>query len=96
MQVESISQDINPDGSYNYAYALSDGQKVAEQGTGGVKADGSFSYVSPEGQNIQLNYVADENGFQPTGDHLPTPPPIPEAIIRALEWIKTHPAPETK
>lgn len=31
-------------------------------------------------------------GFQPQGDHLPTPPPIPPAIQRALEYLATLPA----
>lgn len=31
------------------------------------EAKGSFSYISPEGENIALSYIADENGFQPTG-----------------------------
>ncbi|XP_055387553.1 adhesive plaque matrix protein-like [Condylostylus longicornis] len=34
---------------------------------------GSYSYYDPEGNVIQLQYIADENGFQPTGDHLPKP-----------------------
>lgn len=38
----------------------------------------SYSYYSPEGELISVTYTADENGFQPQGDHLPTPPPIPE------------------
>lgn len=27
------------------------------------------------------------------GDHLPTPPPIPEAIQKALEFLRTQPEP---
>lgn len=46
---------------------------------------GSYSYISPEGQHITVNYVADENGFQAAGDHLPTPPPVPKAILESLE-----------
>lgn len=34
---------------------------------------GSFSYTSPEGIPISLNYIADENGYRPQGDHLPKP-----------------------
>lgn len=50
-------------------------------------AEGSFSYSSPEGESISLTYIADENGFQPQGDHLPTPPPIPIEIQEALDKL---------
>lgn len=30
-------------------------------------------------------YTAGVNGFVPEGDHLPTPPPIPEEILKVLE-----------
>lgn len=33
-------------------------------------------------------------GFQPQGDHLPTPPPIPPEIQRALEYLSTLPSTE--
>ncbi|EDW40233.1 GL25146 [Drosophila persimilis] len=59
-----------------------------------LKAGGwqlQLPYYSPESQLIQLTYTADENGFQPQGEHLPTPPPIPEAILKSLEWIRNHP-----
>ncbi|KAF5293143.1 hypothetical protein FQA39_LY13753 [Lamprigera yunnana] len=48
---------------------------------------GAFSYKSPEGTDISLQYTADENGFHPVGEHLPTPPPIPPAIQRALSLL---------
>lgn len=32
-----------------------------------------------------MTYTADEHGFHPQGAHLPTPPPIPEAIQKSLE-----------
>ncbi|KAL1512618.1 hypothetical protein ABEB36_002181 [Hypothenemus hampei] len=42
---------------------------------------GSFSYQAPDGQLISLRYVADENGFQPEGAHLPTNPPNLQSAI---------------
>ncbi|XP_055387532.1 larval cuticle protein LCP-17-like [Condylostylus longicornis] len=89
---------IDVDGSYNFEYETSNGIRAQEQGhskdlgngeTAEI-ADGGFSYTAPDGQIIKLQYVADETGFHPVGDHLPTPPPIPEAIQRALEYIKAH------
>ncbi|CAG7731187.1 unnamed protein product, partial [Allacma fusca] len=40
-----------------------------------------------DGTRINLQYTADENGFHPVGDHLPTPPPTPEAILESLRVI---------
>ncbi|EDV96125.1 pupal cuticle protein Edg-78E [Drosophila grimshawi] len=85
------ASDIRPDGSYSNNYETSNGIAAQEQGVGGYSASGGYSYYSPEGQLIQVSYVADENGFQPSGAHLPTPPPIPAAILKSLEYIRTHP-----
>lgn len=57
-----------------------------------ISVQGANSYTSPEGQVINLQYTAGEQGFVPTGDHLPTPPPIPEAIQRALAFIASQPS----
>lgn len=57
-----------------------------------VTAEGGFSYRAPDGQQISLTYTADETGFHPVGAHLPTPPPIPEAILKALEFNKQNPS----
>ncbi|XP_065163763.1 endocuticle structural glycoprotein SgAbd-8-like [Atheta coriaria] len=48
---------------------------------------GSFSYPAPDGSIINLTYVADEHGFQPQGEHLPTPPPIPAEIQKVLDTL---------
>ncbi|KAH8379818.1 hypothetical protein KR009_007374, partial [Drosophila setifemur] len=84
------SDPADPEGNYKFAFETSNGIQQQEAGNGnGVS--GSSSFITPEGIPITLTYVADENGFQPQGDHLPTPPPIPEAILRALEYIAAHP-----
>lgn len=33
---------------------------------------GSYSYVGPDGVLYTVSYVADKDGFRPTGPHLPT------------------------
>jgi len=86
----------NGDGTFRWATELSDGTKQEQSGYIKPGDDpenaiqvmqGSYSYYSPEGELISVTYIADENGFQPQGDHLPTPPPIPEAIQKALDII---------
>jgi len=88
----------NGDGTYRYAYETSDGSQAEESGylkpNGNDDpiqvAQGSFQYYSPEGQLIRLTYIADEGGFQPQGDHLPTPPPIPAEIQKSLDLIYSN------
>ncbi|XP_026747598.1 pupal cuticle protein 20-like [Trichoplusia ni] len=84
----------NGDGTYRYNYETGNGISAHESGAPraagpeglAVTAEGGFTYRAPDGQQISLTYTADENGFHPTGSHLPTPPPIPEAILRSLEY----------
>ncbi|XP_055913047.1 pupal cuticle protein Edg-78E-like [Eupeodes corollae] len=90
-QVNNHGSEINPDGSYSYHFDTTNGISAQESGIGGHYASGTSQYYNPDGELIELTYTADENGFQPKGAHLPTPPPIPEAIQRALEYIRSHP-----
>ncbi|KAJ8983215.1 hypothetical protein NQ317_016436 [Molorchus minor] len=79
----------NSQGTYRYEYETAN--HIVAQETGNLKNPssaevvGSYSYLAPNGETISLNYIADENGFRPSGNHLPTPPPVPEAILRSLE-----------
>ncbi|KPI97913.1 Endocuticle structural glycoprotein SgAbd-2 [Papilio xuthus] len=96
------SDGPNVDGSYKWLYET--GNQINAEEAGYVKnfgkgegqeeqvANGKFSYKAPDGSIITLQYVADANGFQPKGDHLPTPPPIPPAIQKALDLLKNAPA----
>merc|ERR1711946_80442 len=45
----------------------------------GSVSRGSYSYEL-EGVTYTVNWVADENGFQPTGAHLPVAPAMPEHV----------------
>lgn len=89
--ITKYNSEVNPDGSYAYEYGTSNNIAAEESGVGAVYAKGSVQYTAPDGQPIHLEYTADENGYQPKGDHLPTPPPIPDYILRALEYIEAHP-----
>ncbi|XP_049822224.1 larval cuticle protein LCP-17-like [Aethina tumida] len=96
-----LESDISPEGSYQWA--LETGNGIAAQEAGQIRAlgpeqvaksaQGSFQWTSPEGVPVAIQYVADENGYQPSGDAIPQPPPIPIAIQRALEYIAAHPPP---
>lgn len=89
----------NPDGSYNWSYETANGIQAQEQGylenpgtdEEAMNVVGSYSYTGEDGVPIQVTYKAGKNGFEPQGAHLPTPPPIPEEILRALEYIAAHP-----
>lgn len=77
-----------------FSYETEDGIKVeasgyqkqlgAEPENSGTVAKGSYSYTAPDGVKISVTWVADENGFQPIGDHIPTPPPF------AIDHVIAH------
>ncbi|KAL0121497.1 hypothetical protein PUN28_006777 [Cardiocondyla obscurior] len=97
--VSSYSDGPYPEGSYSYSYEAGNGIKAQEQGQqvqiskdeAANRVQGSYSYPDENGQPIALSYTADENGFHPSGEHLPVAPPVPDAILRALEYIAKHP-----
>ncbi|XP_052863992.1 LOW QUALITY PROTEIN: endocuticle structural glycoprotein ABD-4-like [Anopheles cruzii] len=103
-EAEILQQDnnIDPDGAYEYSYETANGIRGQEKGTlkratgpdtsDVIVAAGSVSYTAPDGTVVELSYTADdENGFQPSGSHLPTPPPIPPQIQKALEYLASLP-----
>ncbi|EDW76070.2 uncharacterized protein Dwil_GK19053 [Drosophila willistoni] len=79
---------VQKDGNYRYAYETSNGIQASQSGLGGISVQGGSSYISPEGEQISVRYVADEYGYHPVGDHIPK---VPDYILRALEYIRTHP-----
>ncbi|KAJ8937326.1 hypothetical protein NQ318_008288 [Aromia moschata] len=93
----SQTDEINPDGSFKFSYETGNGIKVEESGyikdgnessTDKIQViQGSVSYTNADGKVISLKYIADENGFQPEGDHLPTPPSLPGAAASSLKAL---------
>ncbi|KAL6436044.1 hypothetical protein ACFW04_005685 [Cataglyphis niger] len=81
---------------YNYNYNTDTGIQAQEHGhlnnvgtnQEAMEARGSYSYTDNEGNTFQVSYIANENGFQPEGAHLPVVPPL---IKKALQYIAEHP-----
>ncbi|XP_067627244.1 larval cuticle protein 2-like [Eurosta solidaginis] len=92
-EIKVLHSEVHPDG-FRYDLETSNGIQSAQSGDANGNMQGNFQWVSPEGEHMQISYVADENGYQPQGDILPTSPPIPDAILRSLEYIRTHPPKE--
>ncbi|XP_060518262.1 endocuticle structural glycoprotein SgAbd-4-like [Cylas formicarius] len=103
IKIISQTNEISPEGNYEWSFETANGIKAEEKGTlkktndpenpEAIVAQGQVSYTDNEGNQISLTYTADdEGGFQPQGSHLPTPPPIPPNIQRALDWIAQQPS----
>ena len=69
---------------------------MGEDGADVIVMKGSYSYTSPDGQLITVNWIADENGFQAIGDHLPKPVeiPFPEQRVAVEAQLKARKEPE--
>ncbi|KAH8408245.1 hypothetical protein KR215_001033, partial [Drosophila sulfurigaster] len=72
------AENIGTDG-YNYGYETSNGIAAQEQGkllnagseNEAISVKGKFQYTGSDGVVYEVSYIADENGFQPQGAHLP-------------------------
>uniref|UniRef100_A0A146LQ20 Endocuticle structural glycoprotein SgAbd-1 n=1 Tax=Lygus hesperus TaxID=30085 RepID=A0A146LQ20_LYGHE len=96
-----LSQNANSqyDGNFNYDFQSENG--IAQETVGSVKVldpehqaqvmQGRYAYTAPDGTPIEATWYADETGFHVQGAHLPVAPPIPEAIARSLEYIRSLP-----
>ncbi|XP_053603468.2 flexible cuticle protein 12-like [Plodia interpunctella] len=73
--------NIGVDG-FRYAFETSNGISQQEEGqlknagseNEAIAVRGQYSYTGPDGVVYTVTYVADENGFQPQGAHLPVGP----------------------
>ncbi|XP_045502129.1 cuticle protein 3-like [Colias croceus] len=85
-RIIALDSEVKED-SYRWNYETENGIKAEEQGreADGIEAQGGFQYTGDDGQVYSVSYTANQGGFQPQGAHFPTPPPTPEAILKALE-----------
>ena len=83
-------QDVHPgDGTYSSRFQTENGIERDETGqpkagggygadgqpSGGYVQQGGWSYTDGYGGAVRLTFTADENGYQPVSDLLPTPVP---------------------
>ncbi|CAH0558133.1 unnamed protein product [Brassicogethes aeneus] len=79
--IKNVLDNIGTDG-YQYAYETSNQISAQEQGqlinpgteNESISVRGSYRYLGPDGVVYEVTYIADDNGFQPQGAHLPVPP----------------------
>ncbi|XP_039957924.1 endocuticle structural glycoprotein SgAbd-3 [Bactrocera tryoni] len=100
-EVQLISNEamVEYDGKFHYHYELGDGSKASQDGVlkkvdaehDGESIEGKFAFVADDGKEYLVSYIADENGYQPVGAHLPTPPPVPESVLKTLKYLEEHP-----
>ncbi|XP_047478739.1 cuticle protein AMP1B-like [Penaeus chinensis] len=79
----------NEDGSFSYALEADNGINTAVEGAvgsaGQINQAGSFTLTLEDGTQAVVNFVANENGYQPQSNILPTPHPLPAHVYELLE-----------
>ncbi|KAH8314825.1 hypothetical protein KR074_000835 [Drosophila pseudoananassae] len=80
-QILRSESDVGPE-SFKYDWETSDGQSAQAAGqlknagseNEAISVTGSYRFVGDDGVTYEVSYIADENGFQPQGAHLPVAP----------------------
>ncbi|XP_064094715.1 cuticle protein AMP1A-like [Macrobrachium nipponense] len=89
---ERVHED---DGRYNFDVEAENGIRASESGSpdgpeGTIVSAGEYSYTAPDGTDVLVKYVANENGFQPQSDLLPVAPefphPIPQFVLDQIAF----------
>ncbi|XP_053692227.1 uncharacterized protein LOC128740689 [Sabethes cyaneus] len=95
-QIQTLvdERDLNENG-YKYKFQTENDINVEQTGVVDasqpdsplLRVTGFYEFTADDGVKYRVDYTADENGFVGTGAHLPTPPPIPEEILRSLQLL---------
>ncbi|KAI8040330.1 larval cuticle protein 65Ag1-like [Drosophila gunungcola] len=81
VSIVKSNSDVGPE-SFKYDWETSDGQSAQAEGqlknigseNEAISVQGSYKFVGDDGVTYEVSYIADENGFQPQGAHLPVAP----------------------
>ncbi|XP_068206543.1 cuticle protein AMP1A-like [Palaemon carinicauda] len=95
-EVSILKDDRVPteEGEYNFEFETENGIRVSQAGSpdgnGAIVKAGVYSYTAPDGTLVEVEFVADENGFQPQSDILPVAPefphPIPQFVLDQIAF----------
>ena len=69
-----------------FSFSNDDGTSRQESGAPS-SVSGSYSFITPEGELVDMQYTADENGFHASGSHMPTTAPPPPHVQRLLDHL---------
>ncbi|KAH8314868.1 hypothetical protein KR074_006325 [Drosophila pseudoananassae] len=81
VEILRSDSDVQPE-SFKYDWETSDGSSAQAAGqlnnigseNEAFSVQGSYRFVGDDGVTYEVTYIADENGFQPQGAHLPVAP----------------------
>lgn len=78
--------------NYRTAFELDNGVSVDETGSEGsvgqAVVEGSYRYIAPNGEEIVVNYRADENGYVATGPQIPVDHPKPQHALDQIAFAE--------
>merc|ERR1711931_305043 len=78
----------NEDGTFSYALEADNGIQTEVEGVAGAEGQinmrGSYMMPLADGTFALVTFIANENGFQPQSDLLPTPHPLPAHVYDLL------------
>jgi hypothetical protein len=74
-----LNSSPNADGEYNFNFANDDGSYREESRSFQGTVEGSYGFTAPNGEQTQVEYTADENGYHVIG--MPCPPAVQRLLI---------------
>ncbi|KAF0309080.1 Pupal cuticle protein [Amphibalanus amphitrite] len=85
------SFEMGDGGRFRYDFETSNGIVVEAAGENrqigdaeGMVMRGSYSYTSPEGVDVTIEWLADETGFHAVGDQVPEMPEYVKQLLKTL------------